>query len=125
MVKAEQNLIAIQRGQLTMSIGPLGGLVGSAAGVPVAQSKGSEVERDQRESADQTRDADLASQAEQAQGVGQTKQDHETSQRDADGRRPWETVARTPKEHDATFTHDPLQSKDAAGTAGNQLDVTG
>lgn len=108
-----------------MSVGPLGGLVGNAAGVPVAQTKGSEVERDQRESAGQAREVDLAGQAEQAQGTGQTKQDHEISERDADGRRPWETALQSPEDHNASVTHEPLQNKDAAGTAGNQLDVTG
>ena len=108
-----------------MNVGPLGGLVGNAAGVPVAQTKGSEVEREQRESAGQVREMDLAGQAEQAQGVGQTKQDHEISDRDADGRRPWETALPSPEDHDASVTHEPPQSKDAAETAANQLDVTG
>jgi hypothetical protein len=108
-----------------MSVAPSGGLVGSVAGTPVAQTKGSEVERDQRESAAQAREVDLFGQSERAQGVGQTAQDHEISERDADGRRPWETTSRTPEDHEASVTHDPLQSKDVAGTSGNQLDVTG
>ena len=73
-----------------MSVVPLGGLIGSATGTPMAQTQGSEVERDQRESAAQARKVDLADQSERAQGVGQTKEDHDISERDADGRRPSE-----------------------------------
>jgi hypothetical protein len=108
-----------------MSVVPLGGLIGSATGTPMAQTQGSEVERDQRESAAQARKVDLVDQSERAQGVGQTKEDHDISERDADGRRPWETTSRTPEDHEASGTHDPLQSKDCEGTSGNQLDVTG
>ena len=80
-----------------MSVVPLGGLIGSATGTPMAQTQGSEVERDQRESAAQARKVDLVDQSERAQGVGQTKEDHDISERDADGRRPWETTLRLPR----------------------------
>ena len=73
-----------------MSIGPLG-ITASAAGSPLAQTKGAEVERAQGEVGAQRRQVYHDSKAEAADGVGQPDgEDHEAAQRDADGRRPWE-----------------------------------
>ena len=41
-----------------MSMVPLGGLIGSAAGVPLSQTKGGETERAQKESLTQSREFD-------------------------------------------------------------------
>ena len=59
----------------------------SAAGAPLSQTAGSETERAQKESLAQQRQVGRDQKAEQAAGIGQTEQDQESSERDADGRR--------------------------------------
>lgn len=109
-----------------MSVGPLGGLIGSAAGAPLSQTSGSEAERTVREGVAQQRQVDANQKAELAAGIGQTEQDQESSERDADGRRPWESPAKGGKEDKSTAADVPVrQSKDASGQSGNQLDLTG
>ena len=113
-----------------MSVGPLGGIVGSSAGAPLSQTKGSESERAQREQAGQARESDNAQQAERASGIGQTEQDQQTSERDADGRRLWEGPNPRPtddenEDADQAADHVNRQSKDATGNAGTKLDLTG
>ena len=109
-----------------MSMVPLGSLIGSAAGAPLSQTKGSDTERAQKDSLQQSRHADSAQQAEQAGGIGEMEQDQETSERDADGRRLWERPI-DGKKQAAGDSGVGLgrQSKDASGQAGNQLDLTG
>jgi hypothetical protein len=106
-----------------MSIGSLGGVVGSAAGAPLSQTKGTEAERAQRETTAAERGTDSAERSERAAGIGQTGEDQETSERDADGRRPWEAAGRPAAAGDRSAP--PRQSKDASGDAGTQLDLTG
>jgi hypothetical protein len=110
-----------------MSIGPLGGIAGSAAGSPLAQTKGSDVERAGQDTSNQQRQIQNDQKAENAAGIGQTDgEDHETAERDADGRRPWE---HPPGASDAVTGDDvapaPPQSKDASGQTGTRLDLTG
>lgn len=107
-----------------MTMVPLSGLVGSAAGVPLSQSKGNEPERAQKDQLRQARELDAAQTAENAAGIGQTEQDQESSERDADGRRLWERPANG-KPPMADSPHELRQSKDATGQAGNNLDLTG
>ena len=104
-----------------MSVGSLGGLIGSAAGVPLSQTGGSEAERTGRESVAQERAIDGAERSEKAAGIGTTEQDQETSERDADGRRPWEFPPDKKKDAD----EGERQSRDATGQCGTQLDLTG
>jgi hypothetical protein len=106
-----------------MSVGPLGGLIGSAAGAPLSQTAGSETERSGRESAASERVADALDRAERAAGIGTTEQDQGTSERDADGRRLWE--APPDKNGDKNSAHEPRPSRDATGQSGTQLDLTG
>src|SRR6188472_2926093 len=73
-----------------MSMGPVGGVVGSAAGTSLSQTAGAETERSQRDTAAQHRQIDGNERTELASGIGQTEQDQESSERDADGRRLWE-----------------------------------
>jgi hypothetical protein len=112
-----------------MSMGPLGGVVVSAAGAPLSQTAGSDGERVQRDSVSQQRHADANQRAERAAGIGQTEQDQESSERDADGRRPWEmpdTAGKQSNQHnDVATTHPTRQSRDASGQSGTQLDLTG
>ena len=108
-----------------MSVGPMG--LGGAAGSPLSQSQGSDVNKTQQETTDQSRRATSENKAEQASGVGQTEHDEQASDRDADGRRPWEIGAQS-KEGTAEETDEnqqPQQSKDASGTRGGQLDISG
>jgi len=109
-----------------MSMGPVGGVVGSAAGTSLSQAAGSETER-AKESASQQRTVDANQKAELASGIGHTEQDQETSERDADGRRLWEAPTKrgdkkpTPEEEAAQSR----QSKDPTGQSGTKLDLTG
>ncbi len=107
-----------------MSVGSLGGLIGSAAGVPLSQSTGSETERASRDTASQQRVIDASNRAEQAAGIGTTEQDQETSDRDADGRRLWEEAPNRTHPEDQQNAQ-PRQSRDATGHSGTQLDLTG
>jgi YD repeat-containing protein len=73
-----------------MSMGPLGGILGSAAGTPLSQTKGATTERAARDSAVKETADQLDLHAEKSAGIGTTEGDSETSDRDADGRRAWE-----------------------------------
>jgi len=108
-----------------MSIGPLGGIIGSAAGSPLAQTQGSEPERAQQDAAAGQRRTHSDKKAEAAAGIGETDgDDHETEDRDADGRRLWEPTA-----HENVDTSEDAAasrpSKDATGESGNLLDLSG
>jgi hypothetical protein len=110
-----------------MTMVPLGGIISSAAGAPLSQSAGSETERVQKDALAQHRQIDADGQAERAAGIGQTEQDQESSERDADGRRLWEAPAdakQDKKVADVTAAT-VRQSKDATGQSGTQLDLTG
>ena len=111
-----------------MSVGPLGGIAGSVAGSPLAQSKGSDVERAQQDAANQARRTAADKKAENAAGIGEADgEDHETADRDADGRRLWEA------QPEAASDDAPAQegrserapAKDASGQRGNLLDLSG
>lgn len=110
-----------------MSIGPLGGIAAGAAGSPLAQVKGSDVERAQQDSSAQERRAQNELKADNAAGIGETDgEDHETAERDADGRRLWEKTARPEKgDSDGGPSSGPRRSKDVTGESGTQLDLTG
>lgn len=112
-----------------MNVSSLGGMIGSAAGAPLSQATGSETERTSRESAAQQRNIDANQQAELAAGIGQTHEDQESAERDADGRRPWEAPIAKKDPSEEKDGQPPnaatRQSKDATGQCGNQLDLTG
>ena len=61
--------------------------------------------------------------------IGQTEEDQQASDRDADGRRLWEEPAGKQDAEsaspDAAADSPPRQSKDATGQSGNQLDISG
>jgi hypothetical protein len=105
-----------------MNINPLGGAA-SAAGTPLAQTKGSGVERAHQEVGARRRQVYHERKAEAAAGVGEPDgEDHETADRDADGRRPWEDRPASEK-NDAS--PDPPRSKDPSRQSGNLLDLNG
>ncbi len=110
-----------------MSMGPLGGVVGSAAGAPLSQTAGSETERAQKDSAAQHRQLDGNQRSERAAGIGQTEQDQESSERDADGRRLWEAPGKPSKDGKDQLSDEAesRQSKDPTGQSGTRLDLTG
>ena len=108
-----------------MSIGSLG-IVGGLAGTAVSQ-RTADADRVQRETVEQVRAAESSAQAENAAGIGQTEEDSQTAERDADGRRPWEQASRVtekPAEAPPAAPHIPI-SKDPTGTCGGQLDLVG
>lgn len=112
-----------------MSVGPIGGVLSSAAGAPLSQTAGSEAERAKAEGASQARTRDAAEQAERSSGVGQTQEDQGASDRDADGRRMWELPQEGGGADDqndpSNTTAASKRAKDATGAAGNSLDLTG
>ncbi len=110
-----------------MSVGPMGGVVGSAAGAPLSQTTGSEAERSQKDASAQKRLVDSQDKSEKAAGIGTTEQDQEASDRDADGRRLWEgpTEGKEEKENNSSRDKSSRNSKDPTGIAGNSLDLTG
>jgi len=111
-----------------MSIGSLG-IVGGLAGTPLTQ-RAAEVERAERESADQARETKADQRAEQSAGIGQTEEDSQAGERDADGRRPWEHPPAKPaaSEDSGTITgagEAPPLAKDPSGERGSELDLVG
>ena len=69
-----------------MSVGPMG-MIGSAAGTQLAQTKGADIDKSKQDAGTQSRAADSAQKAENAAGLGEAEQQSESSERDADGRR--------------------------------------
>ena len=111
-----------------MSMGPLGGVAGSGVGSPLAQTTGSDVERAQQDVGNQQRRVSSDQKAENAAGIGETDgEDHETAERDADGRRLWEEPAKAAgdESEEQPDAEKQRQSKDATGLSGNLLDLTG
>ncbi len=113
-----------------MSIGPMGSPE-SVAGSPAAQVHGADVERAHAAGAAQTRQTEARQRAEQAAGIGQTQEEHEAGDRDADGRQPWEIGGNCDAGTDAHSTSgpaapaEPLKSRDATGQRGHHVDLFG
>ena len=111
-----------------MSIGP-SGMIGSFAGSPLSQSKGSDKDQAQHASTNQSREIQMEKNAEKSSGIGETEQHEEASERDADGRRLWEKnqKKKASSEQDAASdsTQDVPRSRDATGQYGKQLDLSG
>jgi hypothetical protein len=100
----------------------IGPIITTAAGTPLAQTKGTEMERAGEEVGAQRRRVYHEQEAEAAAGVGEPDgEDHETAERDGDGRRPWEDRPEIKK----TGAIDKRQSKDPSHQSGNFLDLTG
>ena len=109
-----------------MSVGPSSGIIGSAAGAPLAQTKGNETTRAaQRSSAQQTQQQNEQAAAD-ASGIGQTEEDQGAGERDADGRRLWE---RPPESERKQVQNEPEADKrrvaDPQGHSGQQIDLSG
>lgn len=107
-----------------MSIGSLGG-ISSLAATPVSQ-RSSDVEKTQTATAEKSHADAAAVYAEQASGIGETKEESPTSDRDADGRRVWEFEAKKKQEAaEQSLAPTAGQSIDPTGAAGGQLDLSG
>jgi hypothetical protein len=85
------------------------------------------VQRVGQDTTDQARQRQSNEKAEQAAGVGQTEQDEQTTDRDADGRRPWELPPPTDEStaNAAEGSQEGPRSMDPSGLTGRQLDVSG
>ena len=109
-----------------MSIGPLSGIAGSVAGTSLAQTRGSEIDRAQQESTARELVARSRQKAEMAAGIGQADGDnHETAQRDADGRRLWEFPERQGGQDAVHEEPRRPQGQDPTGQSGTKLDLSG
>jgi hypothetical protein len=107
-----------------MSIASLG-LVGSLAGTALPQ-RAADAEKIERETVEQDRAAQATEQAEQAAGIGQTEEDSETAERDADGRRLWERAPAAKQAPEAMSEESRIAvSKDPSGTCGGLVDLVG
>jgi hypothetical protein len=102
------------------------GIVGSFAAAPAAQ-RAADVERTQQETSEQARVERATERAEEAAGIGQTEEDAEAQERDADGRRLWEQTPKNAASSDepAAAEAPPHRAKDPSGQCGGQLDVVG
>ena len=111
-----------------MSIGPMG-VAGSLAGGQLQQAKGSDTDRTQQDTAAQSRETKNAEKAEQAAGIGRTTEDAETSDRDADGRRLWESDEEPGEQEavdgNAESSGQSPKANDPEGNRGTNLDLSG
>jgi hypothetical protein len=108
-----------------MSIGSLG-VIGSLTATPLPQ-KTAETDKTVREATDEARETEAARAAEAASGIGQTEEDSQAAERDADGRRLWERSAKPPAgeaKPEAPADSQPL-AKDPSGEAGGAVDLLG
>ena len=109
-----------------MSIGLLSNIGGSVAGTSLAQLRGSDADRAQQEG--NARDLRVQSdqKAELAAGVGQADgDDHQTADRDADGRQLWRLRNPQSQQESADSPPQDSRSKDPTGQSGNMLDLSG
>ncbi len=112
--------------EFAMSIGPMGGIAGSAAGSPLAQTQGSEPERAQQDASAQQRRVESDRKADSAAGIGEADgEDHETADRDADGRRFWEEPPEPEQTDDSSGRSPEPKGKDTSGQSGTLLDLSG
>jgi hypothetical protein len=111
-------------------------VIPSLAGAPLAQTKGPEVERAQQASAVAEHQAQGQQKAETAAGIGQADgDDHQTGERDADGRLPWNLRRRgragqpkapaQPAGGSPAEPESPPSPKDPSGQSGSLLDLAG
>jgi len=103
----------------------MAGLAGSVAATSVAQTGSADVDRTQQAPGNQQRQVRSELRADSAAGIGEADGDnHETNERDADGRRPWERSNSSSSPSGASFDG-PRLSKDASHQSGNLLDLSG
>jgi hypothetical protein len=109
-----------------MSIGPMNPIAASVIGSTYGMNRASDIERTQQDSTSQEVRLESAEKAETASDVGETDgRDSQTSERDGDGRRPWEFRRGRAKGTADAPPADPHLPKDPTGLSGNALDLTG
>lgn len=106
-----------------MSIGSLG-IIGSVAATPAAQAKAG-IDKTQEANAAQERRVHSQTSAADAAGIGKTDGSTETSDRDADGRRLWESPPEARKHDEHAPDEPPHQAIDPTGESGSSLDLSG
>jgi hypothetical protein len=116
-----------------MSVGSLG-ISGGLAGSPLSQKSGASVDRAKQDTAHGQRQAESTQRAADAAGIGRTHEEHEASDRDADGRMLWERQEKQGEESKAADGNDaatgdgsqqPPVVRDPKGESGGQLDLVG
>jgi hypothetical protein len=124
---------AFRRIEVAMSVGSLG-IAAGLAGSPLAQKTGAAVDRAKQDTAHAQRQAEATQRTADAAGIGQTHEEKEASERDADGRMPWErqepsAEASAAIDADQSIAGDPSQNppgvRDPKGESGGQLDLVG
>lgn len=109
-----------------MSVGPLSSIAGSVAGTSLAQTRGSDVDRTQQETPLRELCARSDEKAEMAAGIGEADGDnHQTDERDADGRRLWEFPQRQGEPDTGSDGPPRLVGRDPTGQSGSILDLSG
>jgi len=109
-----------------MSIGFLSNIGGSVAGTSLAQLRGADADRAQQDSSARELRAQSDQKAELAAGVGQTDgDDHQTAERDADGRQVWQFPDRQGQQEANDGAPHETRGKDPSGQMGNMLDLSG
>jgi hypothetical protein len=106
-----------------MSIGSLGA-IGSFAAAPATQ-RTSDADKTQQATTEQSRADAAAEYAEKAAGIGETREESEADDRDADGRRLWERPDQRKEDETAPVSPEAPPAIDPTGTMGGQLDLTG
>ncbi|HEY5314196.1 MAG TPA: hypothetical protein VIK18_16810 [Pirellulales bacterium] len=109
-----------------MSVGPMGAAA-SFAGVPLAQTRGSEAERAAQESTAFERQVRSQAQAADTAGIAASdSEDNQAHDRDADGRRLWErSTPASADEAEADDAPPPEAPRKPDGESGAQLDLSG
>ncbi len=109
-----------------MSIGPMTSIGGSVAGTALAQTRSSDVDRAGQESSARELRRQSEQNAELAAGIGQADGDnHQAADRDADGRRLWESRRRQAAEDGGSDAPRRLEVPDPTGQSGSMLDLSG
>lgn len=106
-----------------MSIGPTGGAA-PYAGMPLAQTQ-QDSDRTAQQASNQSRATQSGLKAESAAGIGESSEQHEASDRDADGRRLWEEPPGAGKSSGDGEPAEPQRAPDPHGERGTQLDLSG
>jgi hypothetical protein len=119
--------------RFAMSVGSLG-IAGGLAGSPLAQKTGVAVDRAKQDTAHAQRQTEATQRTAEAAGIGQTHEEHEASERDADGRMPWERQEQSDEasvaaDEDQSTAGDASQNpsgvRDPKGESGGQIDLVG
>ena len=107
-----------------MSVGPMNS-IGSFAGAPLAQTKGSEIDRARQDAVRHEARVREGAKAADAEGIAAADgEEKRTEDRDADGRRLWEFFEQ-PAANDSQAVVEPQQAPDAEGIRGGAIDLSG